>query len=224
MAHQTAPPPLQRFVVLGAVLALHLVLIMLVLATSAGQVPAPLEPAMSAVISLAADQVAPPPALPSKVAKTERPLAESIAEIVDPASTAAAAGGCATLERVANALLADPPALDAVLNAPPETRSIADAIVIWNAGWSEAASTFDSSLGAVRAATERSLRALDDKCLDEPIAGPRIIPIPAGARTMLVVIGSGNWRWRDLIAEQQSAAGALDEQSWKEIDAPSPGK
>lgn len=224
MAHPTAPPPVQRFVVLGAVLALHLGLIMLVLASSAGQVAAPLEPAMSAVMVLAADQVTQPapPALPSRVAETRRPLTDSTRDIVDLTSSAAPTGRCATLEQVANGLLADPLALGAILRAPPETRSIADAIVIWNAGWSESASAVDSSLGAVRAATEQSLRALDDKCLDEPVAGPRFIPVTAGARTMLIVIGSGIWRWRDLIAEGRSTAGALDEQNLDQIIAPSP--
>jgi hypothetical protein len=121
------------------------------------------------------------------------------------ATTAKAVGipgpGCATLELVRTSILADPAAVTSVLNSPPEIRSIAEAVILWNAQWSQSAGSLAAPLGATRAAVERSLATLDENCLDEPIAGPRLIPVPAGTGTMFVVMGSGVWTWREVTAE-----------------------
>lgn len=85
-----------------------------------------------------------------------------------------------------------------------ETRSIAEAIIIWNAGWSAAAASMDSPLAPARSALEQTLIGISDGCLDEQVAGPRLVPIPAGSNgTMFLVIGSGLWRWRDLTRDAQ---------------------
>lgn len=168
-----------------------------------------------AVISISADATAqsrPPPSLPTKFADRSRPLSAPSA-ISDPDSrdTAGPAGGCATLDIVTKALVADPVAVMSVTNSPPETRSIAEAVVIWNAGWSNAAGTLDAPLGPVRTVVEQSLSTVDDSCLDAPIAGPRLIPIPDGDQTMFLAFGSGNWTWRELVtdtAAQPRPAGA----------------
>jgi len=215
MAHQTAPPPVQRAAVLVAVFLLHVCLLLLLLATGGVRLPATIMTGTLSVVSIAAEAPAatppPPPALPSEIAETNRPLTDLvIADEFDPNATATPAGGCATLKLVSDALLADPDAMDAILRAPPEARSIADAIVVWNAGWSAAAGSVDSPLGAVRAVAEQSLRAVDEGCLDEPIAGPRLIAIPAGERTTFIVFGSGNWSWRELLeAEDNESTSAL---------------
>ncbi|MGI8931852.1 MAG: hypothetical protein ACR2FK_05680 [Sphingomicrobium sp.] len=111
-------------------------------------------------------------------------------------------GGCNTLDLVSKALVADPAALTAVHNAPAETRSISEAVVLWNAGWSPAAFATEAPLGPARAVVEQSLSSVADGCLDEPIVGPRLVPIPAGEqRTIFLVFGSGVWSWRQLMLE-----------------------
>jgi hypothetical protein len=111
---------------------------------------------------------------------------------------------------VRTAILADPAAVTSVLNSPPEIRAIADAVVLWNAQWSESAHSLAAPLGAARVAVERSLATLDENCLDEPITGPRLIPVPAGSRTIFVVIGSGVWTWRQVTAELPLPSISLD--------------
>ena len=56
------------------------------------------------------------------------------------------------------------------------------------------------TLGPARSVVERSLESIDDSCLDAPIAGPRLVPLPDGERTMFLVFGSGAWTWRELTA------------------------
>jgi hypothetical protein len=184
------------------VVALHLCFIILALAARSAMKPPAALPGALTVVSLAdAASATPPPPLPlpSKIIE-QGPVSEFVvAAEEDSAAEAPGASGCTTLEAVSKALLADAAALNAVLAAPPDTRSIAEAIVVWNAGWSPATSSVAAPLGAVRASVTTSLASVEDNCLDEAIAGPRLIPIPAGQRTMFVVIGSGNWNWRQLL-------------------------
>ena len=229
MAHQSAPPLAQRIAVLAAVFFLHFLLLLLVLATSGIRVPAPIKPGILSVVSIveetAAQSPPPPPALPSKIAETNRPLTDFVrSDEIDPNATAQPAGGCAALELVSKALLADPIVVEAIVRAPPETRSIADAIIIWNGGWADFAGSIEAPLGAVRAAAELNLRSLDDECLDEPIAGPRLIPIPVGTRTIFIVFGSSDWRWRwrDLLTDGEVRPESADERWWRPIVAPLP--
>lgn len=204
MTIQNRPPQGQRLAVLTTVCGLHCLALLLVFVSKSDVVPPPMKLGALSVVSLNAESPSqtppPPPALPSKLAEQRRPPTEiSFSNQPDSTAVAAPLGGCATLEVVTNALMADGAAIDAIHNAPRETRSIADAVMMWNAGWSEAAQTIDAPLGQVRAIAEQSLHSVDEGCLEEVIAGPRLVPIPAGEGTMFIVFGSGNWRWRELM-------------------------
>jgi len=225
MIQRTPPPRSQRFGVLTAVIAFHLALLLLVLA-SRGAAPAPaVKAGVMSLLSIEADAPAarPPPKLPGKLVDEIKRLTEQ-STVFDPDSTSLAApsGGCATLDVVSKAIVGDPAAVTAVLHAPPETRSIAEAIVMWNAGWSTAASAPDAPLGPARTIIEESLHSVEDGCLDEAIAGPRLIPVPDGERTMFVVLGSGAWTWRQLISEAEPAPALMpdadDPRHWYDVD------
>lgn len=204
MQNQPTPSRAQRFGVLVSVTVAHVLLVVVVLASS-GVVPSPATTVGAlTLVSLKAKTSAqsrpPPPTLLSNIGDQEKSLSEPVSSSdSDSTSLAAAAGGCALLEVVAKALVADPAAMNSVINSPPETRSIAEAVVIWNAGWSEAASSLDAPLGPARMVVEQSLGSIEDGCLDAPVAGPRLVPIPDGEGTMFLVFGSGNWTWRELM-------------------------
>lgn len=211
MAYRTIQKRGERTAVLACVFAIHASLLLLVVlaGTKSGQSPPPSVGTLS-VVSLTAEAPAstppPPPTLPSKIVETA-PLSDSLPAIeTDVDSTTAASGGCKILEAVSAALVADPVAFAAVLAAPPETRSVADAIVLWNAGWSPVAATTEGPLSAVRKAVETSLRGIEGSCLDEEVAGPRLIPVRTGERTTFVVIGSGKWSWRELLMSDDRLA------------------
>ena len=201
MAHPAIPPPSHRLTLLAAAAVLHLGLLALLL--SAGWLPPLAVKPLAAMTTMAMARdrgsAPPPPALPSRVAQPQRAFREIQFSDQPDAIARDAAGGCAPLPLIAQALVADPAALAAVRGAPPETRSIADAVVLWNAGWAAAASTPDMPLAPARSVVEQSLRSLPDSCLDEPVAGPRLVPVADGDRTMFMVIGSGNWTWRQLL-------------------------
>ncbi len=206
MAHTANIPRPQRAGALLTVIVLHALLLAFFLATR-GPASSPAQtPGALTIVSVADESAAtppPPPTLPSKV------VLEDVVELVelalaaetDPNATVAAASGCSALDTVTKAVLADPVAVAAILQAPAETRSIAEAIVVWNAGWSDYTATVGAPLEPVRAAVRQSLGSIDEGCLDETVLGPRLVPIPAGSGTMFLVIGSGSWTWRQLTVD-----------------------
>ena len=208
MIDRSAPPRLQRIGVLTSVVALHLILLAAFLATRGAAPPSVVKTGVLSLVAVSADIPAqrppPPPILPSKLVDEIKKLtAQALTMEPDSTALSAPSGQCATLDVVMKALVADPAVVAAVVQAPPETRSIAEAIVLWNAGWSSAASTPEAPLTPARAVVEQSLYLIEDGCLDEPIAGPRLVPIavPDTQQTMFLVFGSGHWTWRQLITE-----------------------
>ncbi len=212
MAHTANIPRPQRAGALVTVIVLHALLLAFFLATR-GPAPLPAQmPGSLTIVSVADESAAtppPPPRLPSEVVLEDVvELAElALAAETDPNATAASASGCAALDTITKAILADPVAVAAVLRAPPETRSIAEAIVVWNSGWTDYTATVGAPLEPVRAAVRQSLGSIDEGCLDEPVLGPRLVPIPAGSGTMFLVFGSGIWTWRQLIVDPQPLLG-----------------
>ncbi|WP_271143539.1 hypothetical protein [Brevundimonas sp. NIBR10] len=114
-------------------------------------------------------------------------------------------GGCAI-----DALLQDrygrDEAVQAALTAIPSTaRSVSNAIQLWDGDWvapSEALA--GDPLAAVRAITIAVVENAPPRCRNQPLRGPRfvIVPLRDGA-TMVVVIGSGEWRWVDVLPRRQ---------------------
>jgi hypothetical protein len=200
MIQRSTPPRSQRAAILSLAVALHLSLLALFMTIGVVHPLPAARPSSLSLISLTPEPAGkPPPALPSKTADPQRSLRPPAFSDEADSDATGAAGGCATLPLVMRSLVANAAAVDAVRQAPAESRSIADAVVLWNAGWSPDALTPDAPLAPARAAVEDSLRGLPAQCLDEPVAGPRLVPIPDQDRTMFLVIGSGNWAWRQLL-------------------------
>ena len=206
------PPPLsrtRRSVTIILVIALHATLLGLFILVGNRAPPPILPPRPIALIEVAVASPEPlgapppPPALPSKIALESIPPAPPTTQS-SPTSTVAPGGGCATLASVAAAINADVIAASRLQNAPPELRSISGAVVIWNAGWSEGARRVDEPLEPVRRVIEATLRTVDPACLDEQIAGPRLVAIPTGDHSMYAVLGSGKWSWAQMLLPNDS--------------------
>ncbi len=198
----------ERVAVLTVAVVAHLSLFVLLISIGSESPLAVSRPGTMSLISIAPEAAQgkpPPPVLPSKVAGPKRIVSrDDFSAELDP-TPLGAAGGCATFDLVVKSLTAEPIVVAGVVSTPPERRSIAGAVVIWNAGWSDTASAPGEPLGPARVVIEQELRSVPDMCLDEPVAGPRLVPIPEGERTMFLAIGSGNWTWRQLLTDPDPA-------------------
>lgn len=207
MGRFTLLSPAQRSASITAVVMLYAMLLGLFLFLGRGaSTPKPSSPSLSLFDVAATDHEPqssppPPPALPSKVALAPSPP-EPPSTSPSPTGTAAPGGGCETLANVSMAINGDPLATAGILSAPRELQTITGAVVVWNAGWSLGTRGPDEPLQAVRRVIESTLRAVDSACLEEQVAGPRLVAVPNGDSSMFVVLGSGLWTWRQLLDSQ----------------------
>lgn len=118
----------------------------------------------------------------------------------DAAQPVAQAAACAPGGQIEQALGADPAIQLAAASAPRESRSVAEAIIVWNQGWSAVADAAAAPLAPVRIIVQRELARLPADCAAEPVLGPRFVAVATAHGTTLFVFGSGRWAWRDLLA------------------------
>ena len=127
----------------------------------------------------------------------------------DTVGDAGVAGGghvCQLSADAAAAIQHDPMAMAELAALPPGVRSGADAVMLWNGKWFDQGTPVPeptgpvSTNGSLRLAIEKMVVAAPAACRDEAMVGPVFVPIPEGDRTTLLAIGSGAWRWSDLLS------------------------
>ena len=143
----------------------------------------------------------PPPLIPM-------PSVSAAAPDTAAAGDAGVAGGgnvCQLSTDAAAAIQQDPMAMAELAALPPGVRSGADAVMLCNGTWFDQQIPVAAPTGAVlpssslRLAIEKMVVAAPASCRDEAMVGPVFVPIPEGNRTTLLAIGSGAWRWSDLL-------------------------
>lgn len=162
-------------------------------------------------------RISPPPLPTPDERPSPDPVSMTTGQSPDVVADAHLAAGCSPLEAVTKTITDDSATIAALRAVPRSERSISEAIVIWNAGWSEMAASTDAPLASVRIAMQQTLRALPSDCLAEIVAGPRLIQIATEQGTTFLAIGSGQWRWAQLIEEEAQSGTIVEPPS---IDAP----
>ncbi len=122
---------------------------------------------------------------------------------------AAGGGGCELGAQAAAAIEQDPAAMAELTAFPPGIRTEADAVLLWNQAWlatpaSIASPAGPAVAGALRKRIVAVVTAAPPGCREATAIGPSFIPIRESGRTTMLVIGSGAWRWDDLIRTDQN--------------------
>lgn len=170
----------------------------------------------------------PKPAKPPVVKQAILPLPLPVEAPAPPsaASTSAAtpgtAGGC-TLERQAvQAIVTDPAAMQELAQLPAGLRTASDAVALWNGVWLASDPVAGPpALGHLRLLVEQIVQSAPSQCRDAAMIGPVLLPVPENGRTTMIAIGSGSWRWSDLLGPSASCQGAPNGQCPAPIPAPS---
>lgn len=145
-----------------------------------------------------------PPANVHKAAPITLPSVSAIAATAANSAEAAVVGsGCSIAGKVGDAITHDPAALAQLAALPPEMRSRADAVFIWNGEWliGSGASPVVNSTGMaisdnpLQQAIVSAVASAATECRTAPMTGPAFIAVQEGFRTTMLVVGSGVWRW-----------------------------
>lgn len=199
----------RRAGLMTAIILAHLILAALIL-LGESKFPAPRTSTLAA-IDISKD--VPEPDAPAKPAVVppvpdERMVAlvpsKLVVEAAPPAAGTGTGNGCSVASAIGAALLADKDAMIELAALPAGVRSEADAVMLWNGEWLDAASEtqkqmMQTPIPALKRVVTDAVLALPAECQEVQTAGPQLIPIPEPGRTTMVVIGSGLWRWSSLI-------------------------
>ena len=201
---------LRRVALMAVIIAAHLVLATWILLS--GRSFAGAHPARSLMaIDISVDVPKPDaPAKPAIVAPIpdNRMVALLPAKLkIDAAPPAAGTGvgnGCGVANAVSVALIADRDAMAELAALPAGVRSDADAVMLWNGAWLDAAPETQaqmvaSPIPALKRAVTQAVLSLPAECQEVEVTGPQLLPITEPGRTTMVVIGSGVWRWSSLL-------------------------
>ena len=205
----------RRAIIAAGVAVGHLALFWLVLRLSGLVVPL-VSPDRTLITVEIADVPAasapakPAPVLPVPVSNPPVLLPSAIMVPARPTASGSGVGaGCGMAGVVGRAIAADPAAMAALAAVPAGVRTDADAVMLWNGGWLDVGGApplsllptmFQSDpLSALKQTVVAALAASPPDCRDLSVSGPQLIPIVEPGRTTMLVIGSGIWKWTDLI-------------------------
>ena len=182
---------------------------LVLISVSPGKRPAP-----KAVVPKPTPQVAmptPPIALPSPIPVKSGERTPSPDSIAPP--DAGGAGGCALASVMAAAIAKDPAAMAELAALPPAYRTAADAVMLWNGEWLTIASgsTALPVAPSLRRAVEQAVAEAKPECSGAMMSGPQFLAIPEPGRVTTLVIGSGAWRWSELVTSDTSCLGTATE-------------
>lgn len=123
------------------------------------------------------------------------------------------AGGCALAARTAEAIAKDPAAMAELAALPPAYRTSADAVMLWNGEWLAGApgSIASPATPSLRRVVAQVVAEASPECRAAPMGGPQFVAIPEQGRTTTLVIGSGAWRWSDLLATSTPCLGTTSD-------------
>ena len=128
------------------------------------------------------------------------PLADAVAHSVSAASSGASGQTCQLTAWLQQALQADPRVHAALAGIPKPARSVANAIMLWDGGWVGPRLSASAGVTAIRMAVIAGVRSAPAACQSQVVRGPEQIMLTEGAESTILAIGSGEWRWGDLLA------------------------
>jgi type IV secretory pathway VirB10-like protein len=138
--------------------------------------------------------------LPAGDSRDDGPGVELSDAQLTSASAAGSGGGgrpCDMARRLQAALRKDPRVQAAVAEA--DRVGSGKALFVWNGDWIRSQGQEGEGLAAVREAIMWEVAFAPEACRAEPVRGLVLFSLNDGGRSGRVVMGSGAWRWTDLL-------------------------
>lgn len=168
--------------------------------------PAPVTPPPRRTIARPAKAPTHPDPVPA--GPTEEPdVGLSDAQIASAATVGSGppGGPCDMARRLQAALRKDPQVQAAVADAHRATGPGGKAMLVWNGDWIRSHGQDGAGLAAVREAIMWEVAFAPAPCRTEPVHGLVLISMNDGPGSARLVVGSGAWRWSDLLRPRPGA-------------------
>jgi hypothetical protein len=173
--------------------------------------PAPAPPAPEPLRASQPKPVPPTPPQPIIVPPPEVPLplpSPMVVALLEQADTAATGGACDLTGPVQAALQSSEAVWSSLPRIPRGQRSVANAIMVWNADWSAADAKLDATaMATIRDVVAGTVAAASPACRLQHQGGPRLIVLTGARENTVLAMGSGMWRWQDLLDTARLAQG-----------------
>lgn len=138
--------------------------------------------------------IVPPPVIPLPSPN------ETVVAMLEQTDAAASGGACDLTDPVQAALQQSEVVAASLPQIPQARRSVANAIMVWNEQWVALHETLDpAAMAAIRDTVAGTVAAASPECRLQPQSGPRLILLPGVSDTTVLAVGSGVWRWQDLL-------------------------
>lgn len=166
------------------------------------------EPLADAAPPVGASDVASQAATPAEVATNDVALASIAAFVALAANAATGAPGdsCKLGAWLQEAMQENDGIAKALHQVPRQTRSVANAVMLWNGQWVEPVPAAAAGVTSLQRAILAGIQSAPPQCLRQPVNGPLLIAIQEEDEIVLLAIGSGQWRWADLLAPEDLPA------------------
>lgn len=161
---------------------------------------APMMALVEVAAPLSQPATAPPMTEDDIVVDVEVPSYDVVETAAAPSVAAAGPADCDLTENVASGLRASAAVHAALDSIPHRSRSVANAVMIWNGAWADAGALGGpAQLAAIRDAVVASIRAAPAECREAAVAGPRLLFVASSGSTAILALGSGSWSWDQLL-------------------------
>jgi hypothetical protein len=120
--------------------------------------------------------------------------------MLDQTESAANGGTCDLTAPVQAALQSSDAVRASLPMIPPDKRSVANAIMVWKVAWLAEDQQLDATaIAVIRDVVADTIAAATPECRLQPQSGPRLLLLSGAGDTVVLAVGSGQWRWQDLL-------------------------
>lgn len=107
---------------------------------------------------------------------------------------------CGVTDRLQRGLTGTPAVQAVLARVPLDERSVANAVVIWSDRWTSSDLLGgDAVAQPIRQVLTEQIALVSAACRNLVLRGPRLLVLPTTGGPTVLAVGSGEWRWSDLL-------------------------
>lgn len=123
---------------------------------------------------------------------------------------------CPLAGTLRDALQRDAAVQASLARIPQRSRSVANAVMLWDGQWIDASRVGGAAtIALVQGVIALNLLNASEACRTQVISGPVFLPVESRSGALVLALGSGEWRWADLLAETPPSGSEVPSPAWR---------